>query len=53
MPKLNTRVFFDGSEAFGALNAGVFKHVFLFASPCTTNYHNFAKEKGLKVYMNP
>ncbi|POM71106.1 Hypothetical protein PHPALM_12371 [Phytophthora palmivora] len=45
--------FFDGNEAYGALDAGVFKHAFLFASPRTTNYHEFVKEKCFKVYMNP
>ncbi|GMF37019.1 unnamed protein product [Phytophthora lilii] len=45
--------FFDGNEAYGALDSGVFKHAFLFASPRTTNYNEFVKEKCFKVYMNP
>jgi hypothetical protein len=44
---------FDGSELEGKFVAPYFLHVYLFASPRTTNYNNFVKEGCFQVIMNP
>ncbi|EGZ06731.1 hypothetical protein PHYSODRAFT_306907 [Phytophthora sojae] len=44
---------FDGNECGGALDYSHFHHTFLFASPCTKNYHHFEKDSCITVYMNP
>jgi len=45
--------YFDGNNSRGALNYDFFHHIFLFASPHTTNYNKFVKEDCFKVYLNP
>lgn len=46
-------VFFYGNEKGRALEISPYDHLFLFASPCTMNYNEFAKEDCFVVYMNP
>jgi len=45
--------YFDGNESGGALTFHLFTRVFLFASPRTTNYNEFVKQRCYKVYLNP
>ncbi|KAF1780182.1 hypothetical protein GQ600_12150 [Phytophthora cactorum] len=45
--------YFDGKECGEALNFNVYDRVFLFASPRSSNFNEFKKEKCLKIYMNP
>jgi hypothetical protein len=44
---------FDGIERDGLFGAPDFRHVYLFASPRTTNYKPFIKEGCFQVVMNP
>ncbi|KAK1930167.1 hypothetical protein P3T76_014400 [Phytophthora citrophthora] len=44
---------FDSKESGEALNGSSIVCSYLFASPHAENYQQFAKEKCVKVYMNP
>ncbi|KAK1937047.1 hypothetical protein P3T76_009825 [Phytophthora citrophthora] len=44
---------FDENDAIGGYAYSQFHHLYLFASPYTSNYNNFSKQHCFMAYMNP